>query len=218
MTLASEIADLETVRQSFALASAAVLGHSWGAILALEYAIRHPDRVSHVILLNPAPASAEDFARFRQMYAEKLGSDLDKLRAVAATPAYKEGDPDAVAAYYRIHFRPAPTRPDHLDTVVARLKASSTREGILKARAIEDRLVDETWLSTGYDLLPRLAGLRIPTLVIHSGHDFIPPDSAVHIAQAIPNARLVGLEGCGHFSFLDCPAAVRTEIDRLIRR
>ena len=56
--------DLDKVRESFELESAAILGHSWGTVLALEYAIRYPDRVSHLILLNPAPASAEDFAQF----------------------------------------------------------------------------------------------------------------------------------------------------------
>jgi pimeloyl-ACP methyl ester carboxylesterase len=49
-------------------------------------------------------------------------------------------------------------------------------------------------------------------------HDFIPPDAAVHIARAVPNARLIGLEDCGHFSYMDCPTVVRTEIDRLFGR
>lgn len=57
-----------------------------------------------------------------------------------------------------------------------------------------------------------------PTLVIYGERDFIPPAAAVHIAEAIPNARLVGFESCGHFSYLDCPDAVRKEIDSLFRR
>jgi pimeloyl-ACP methyl ester carboxylesterase len=50
------------VRQHFQLQSTALLGHSWGAVLALEYVLRHPTRVSHLILMNPAPASASDVA------------------------------------------------------------------------------------------------------------------------------------------------------------
>ncbi|HET7218606.1 MAG TPA: alpha/beta hydrolase [Vicinamibacterales bacterium] len=218
VTIASEVSDLEKIRESFQLESAAVLGHSWGAVLALEYATRHPDRVSHIVLMNPAPVSAADFAMFRQVYVDKLGNDLARLKAVAATPSYKDGDPDAVEAYYRIHFQPALTQPEHLETIVKRLRASFTRDGILKARAIEDRLVAETWRSPGYDLLPKLATLRIPALVLYSEHDFIPPQVAEHIARALPNARLVGLKGCGHFSYLDCPSAVRTEIDSVFRR
>src|SRR5512133_939957 len=49
VSMESEIEDLESVRKYFQLDSVALLGHSWGALLALEYAIRHPRRVSHLI-------------------------------------------------------------------------------------------------------------------------------------------------------------------------
>jgi proline iminopeptidase len=219
VTLDSEIADLDKVRQYVQLNSIAVLGHSWGAVLALEYVIRHPDRVSHLILMNPAPASAADFAQLRKERAAKLGADLDRMRAIAATDSFKEGDPDTVAALYRIHFKPALARSEDLDKVIGSLRASFTKQGILKARKIEDRLTEETWLSPkGYDLLPKLATLRVPALVIYGDHDFIPADSASHIARAIPGARLVTLKDCGHFSYLECPGAVRKELDDFFRQ
>jgi proline iminopeptidase len=213
ITLASDVADLEKVRQYFQLKSTALLGHSWGTVVALEYALRYPERVSQLILMNPAPASTDDFKQFRKEWLEKLGGDVDRLKALSATAAYKEGDPDAVAAYYRIHFRPALKRPEHLEQVIASLRASFTKEGILKARAIEDRLMSDTWSSPEYDLLPKFKSLRIPTLVIHGHCDVIPVSTAAHIAQAIPNARMVTLKDCGHFSYLECPAAVREHID-----
>jgi proline iminopeptidase len=101
---------------------------------------------------------------------------------------------------------------------MAIMKPSLTREGVLKARKIEDRLVSETWLSNGYDLAPGLGKLRTPALVIYGDHDLIPFDAAAHIARAIPGARLVTLKDCGHFSYLECPDAVRKEIDGLFRR
>ncbi len=217
VTLASDIADLEKVRQYFQLGSVTLLGHSWGTVLALEYALRHPEHVSHLILMNPAPASTDDFVQFRKERLERLAGDVDRLKAVSATAAYKEGDPDAVAAYYRIHFKEALERPEDLEKVIASLRASFTKEGIVKARAIEDRLMNDTWASNGYDLLPKLESLRIPTLVIYGDHDFIPAATAAHITQAIPNARMVTLKGCGHFSYLECPAAVRKHIEDFFR-
>ena len=53
VSLASDVDDIDKVRQHFHLESAALLGHSWGAVLALEYALRHPERVSHMILMIP---------------------------------------------------------------------------------------------------------------------------------------------------------------------
>lgn len=66
VTLQSEVDDLDAVRRHFRLETTAVLGHSWGVLLALEYALRHPTRVSHLVLMNPAPVSASDLAVMRK--------------------------------------------------------------------------------------------------------------------------------------------------------
>ena len=221
VTLASDVDDLDKVRQHFQLESPALLGHSWGTVLALEYALRHPTRVSHLILMNPAPASARDFGVLRKSYLEKLGADMERQREILSTAAYKEGDPDAVMARYRIHFKPALKRAEDYEKLMAAMKAgfaSQGKEGIVKARAVEDRLMLDTWQMDSYDLLPKLRTLRIPTLVIYGDHDFIPGDIAAHIAEAIPNARLVTLRNCGHFTYLECAGDVRSALNDFFRR
>lgn len=214
VSLASDVDDVDRVRRHFGWRSATILGHSWGGLLALEYALRYPGAISHLILMNPAPVSAADYARFRQVYREVQSEALDRLRAIAATDAFKGGDPDAVVAYYRIHFAPAFQRPEYLDRLMTNMRPSFTPDGVLKARAIEDRLDNDTWLSSGgYDLLPKLAALRIPTLIIYGDHDFIPKDTVEHIAQAIPGARMVSLERCGHFPYIECAETTHRHID-----
>jgi proline iminopeptidase len=220
VTLESDIGDLDRVREHFQLGSAMILGHSWGTVLALEYALRHPDRVSYLVLMNPGPASADDYASLRKAYVEKLGADLDRQRAIMASAAYKAGDPETVAARYRLHFKPALQRPEDYERLMTTMKAAFIRqgkEGIVEARAVEDRLMADTWSSNGYDLLPKLKALRNPTLVIFGDHDIIPFDTAAHIAGAIPNARLVTFKSCGHFSYLECPDAVRKSIDEFFQ-
>ncbi len=221
VTLASDVEDLDTVRQHFGLKSAALLGHSWGAVLALEYALRHPERVSEIILMNPAPVSASDLAVFRKVYLAKLGADMERQREIVSSAAYKAGDPEAVAARYRLHFKPALARSQDYEKLMAVMKAgfiSQGREGILKARAAEDQLMRDTWDKAGYDLLPSLRTLRIPALVIYGDHDFIPGDIATHIAQAIPSAQMITLDGCGHFAYLECPDEVRMAFQDFFRR
>src|SRR6266480_636084 len=217
VTLASDIADLEKVRQYFHLDSVVLLGHSWGTVLALEYALRYPERMSRMILMNPGPASADDYKQLRKESLEKRADDMDRRKAISATAAYKEGDPDAVTAYYRIHFKAAFARPENYEKFMARLSSSFTKEGILKARAVESRLMTDTWSNPEDDLLPNLKNVRIPTLVISGDHEFIPAGSAEHITQAIPNARMVMLKDCGHFTYLECPVAVREQIDVFFR-
>ncbi len=88
------------------------------------------------------------------------------------------------------------------------------KEGVLKARAVEDQLMVETWDLPDYDLLPKLGNLHVPTLVITGDHDFIPIYVAKHIVQAIPNSKLVILRDCGHFTYLECFAEFRWALNK----
>ena len=214
VSLQSEIDDIDRVRGRFALESVAVLGHSWGGVLAMEYAIRHPDRVSQLILLDTGPASADDWRRFRAELARRRPADVEAMRAIASTAAYARGDLEAEAAYYRIHFRIAVRSPDHLELLVARLRSNFTEHGVVLARAIEHRLYEETSVSANWDLFPALRRLDVPTLVLHGEDDFVPVEFAARIAEAVPGARLSVLPGCGHFTFLEAPELVFEEVAR----
>ena len=216
VSLESEMADLEKVREHFGLESAAVLGHSWGGVLAMEYALRHPDRVSHLILLNTRPASHDDYLRLRQERALRTPEVMAKLKTLSAAHGYAEGNREAEAAYYRVHFGPAIRQQADLESLVQSLRVNFSAQDIRKARAIEDRLMQQTWLRQNYDLLPSLGSLRMPTLVIHGDNDLIPVACAELIAQAIPGARFVLLRDCGHFSYLERPNDVHKALSDIL--
>lgn len=215
VTLSSELADLERVRQHFALDAPVLIGHSWGTVLALEYALRYPERVSRLILMNPAPASARDVALMRNYYLARIGSAMQQQREIASGAAYQSGDPAAVTARYRIHFRPALERAKDFEKLMTRMSSAFAQQGsagIIKARAVEDRLMADTWADSTYDLLPGLRTLRVPTLVVWADADFIPLEVSRHIADAIPDAKLVTIQNCGHFSYLECPNELRAAL------
>ena len=208
VNLESEIDDLEEVRRYVGLDTIAVLGHSWGCLLAMEYVTRHPERVSHLVLLNTAPASHADLQHFRQQRQAAEGPALAKMHAIASKPDYAAGDVETDAEYYRAHFGKALSRPDQLESVVRRLRSHFTPSDIVKARAIEDRLCAETWLSPEYDVLARLRKSQVPALIIHGDQDVVPLQCAAHVAEALAGSRLVVLSGCGHFAYLERPGEV----------
>ncbi len=220
VTLASDLDDIDRVRRHYALDAVVLLGHSWGAVLAVEYALRNPTHVSHLILMNPAPVSVSDLAAVRTAYLERLGEAMDRQRAIVSSAAYQAGDPEAVARRYRIHFQPSLKRPEDYERMMARMRAgflSQGKDGIVMARAVEDQLMRETWELPAYDLLPKLAGLRIPTLVIAGEHDFM-VGAAERISGAIPGAELVIFKDCGHFAFLECAGEARNALSRFFGR
>jgi proline iminopeptidase len=191
----------------------ALLGHSWGGLLALEYAIRHPGRVSHLILMNTAPVSSQGWdlmrARFRAL---RRPDEQEQMQALASTAGFQGRDPDALTDYYRIYFRPGFARYGQLERLAERLRTSFSEPATPIAFRIGDRLFNETLLSAEYDLSPKLAALRVPTLVIHGDQDFIPLECAAHVAETIPGAQLAVLNQCGHFSYMEAPEAVREAI------
>jgi proline iminopeptidase len=208
--------DLDLLRRHLGLESMAVLGHSWGGLLAMEYASRHPERLTHLILMNTAPGSYEDLQLFRQhLRSIRPVGDIEAMQSLEESAEFRAGNLEAEAAYYRIHYRPAVHAPELVDRLVPRLRLNSTPEQVLTARAIEDRLYEQTWSAADYDLLPKLRHLDVPTLVIHGEVDFVPVEVSAHIAEAIPGARLAVLPHCGHFSYLEAPDAVLQQVREL---
>lgn len=219
VSLASDIADIDSVRKHFQLEQVVLLGHSWGTVLALEYALKYPQRVSQLILMNPAPASSADVGVLRASYLKALGPEMDRQRQIVATAAYKEGDPATNTARYRIHFKPALMRPEHYELLMTKMDAAFARQGkdgIVKSRAVEDRLMLDSWQRPDYDLMPKLRAVQTRTLVIWGDHDFIPLAISEHIAGALPHAQLVTLKDCGHFTYLECPVEVRRTLDAFL--
>ena len=207
------VEDLDRLRSHLRLDTVAILGHSWGGFVTMHYALRHPERVSHMILLNTASASNEDVERMKEERGRMQAPHRERLDALESSAAFLDGDPGAVAEYYRIDFGTTFKRPED----AARLNLTWTREDILKGRAIEDRLAQGLYWVPGYTIIPALKNLRTPTLVIHGENDFFPVASSAHIAEAIPGARLVTLADSGHFSYIDAPQQVRLAIDAFFR-
>lgn len=215
VSIASELDDLDAIRANFGFDRVAILGHSWGALLAMEYAVRHPHRLSYLILMNVAPASHADRLRFRKELRQSMPDDTARMEAryPGIEEALERGDPAAVAVAYRVFFRHGLHDPDAwLERVVTGLGLGPAAEDVLRVRAIEDRLMAETTGAADYDLLPKLAHVTVPSLVIHGVSDFVPLVCARHIAQALPNGRLLVVHDCGHFAFLERPDEVHAAI------
>jgi proline iminopeptidase len=217
VSLESEMDDLEALRAALQLEQAVLLGHSWGGLLAMEYALRHPERISHLILLNTCPVSYDDFQLFEQQLKARDPGDTERMRALEASPAFAEGDLETRAAYYRIYFQPTLRPSELLDRLITHLQVGWTKESVLATRTTVRSLFPETVELPGYNLLPRLAELRIPSLILHGDYDFIPLSCATHITEAIPGAHLVVLRDCGHFSYLERPDAVREAISEFVQ-
>lgn len=185
------VADLEALRQAWGLERLALAGYSWGALLALLYAVEHPTRVSHLALVSPAPCWRAARAEFEARFAARSTSPaIAAMRRELQASGLKERDPEA---YRRRLF----------ELSVAGYFHDPSRVRDLTPFRITGRTQQEVWDSLGeFDLREAIETLKIPALVLHGDDDPIPVESARATASLLA-APFHLLPDCGHVPYVE---------------
>ncbi len=209
------VEDLEMVRRFFDLGRMILVGHSWGAGLAVHYAARYPEHVARLLLVSPIPPRSSpymiEFGRnLRKWMNEELRADLD------AAAAAREGAEDPLAAcraYWAIFIRGYLADPDHpppLGGDVCGDPAEAVRN--------QETVLSLTMSPLGdYDWRPLARSIKARTLVIHGERDPIPMQAAVEWTVAFDRARLLAVPDSGHFPFAEQPSRFFDAADRFLR-
>ena len=170
-----DVVDAAGIDRPFAL-----LGISQGAATAIRYAVRHPQRVSHLILYGGYAVGgnkSEDPER-RALY--KAVMDVVGLGWGSGNPAFRQ--------LFTSRFVPQGSQAqiDWFNELCRRTTSPANACALLAARG-------------NVDVREELARVRVPTLVLHSSHDQIAPLSQGRLlASRIPGATFVQLESHNH--------------------
>ena len=185
------VADLEELRKQWGLEQLTLLGYSWGGLLALLYSTEYPSRVGRLGLVSPAPCWREARQDFERRFQERnLDPDLQRERADLRASGLRERDP---AGYAQRAF----------ELSVAAYFFDTARARELTPFRVTGRTQQEVWSSLGdYDLRPKLAGLRVPTILLQGEADPIPMDASRTVAQLL-QAELAILPRCGHVPYIE---------------
>jgi proline iminopeptidase len=195
-----QVEDLEALRQAWGLEQLTLAGYSWGGLLALLYATEHPERVSRLALVSPAPAWREARQEFERRFSERnLAPDLQRQRADLRQSGLRERDS---AAYAKRLF----------ELSVAGYFHDPERARDLTPFRVTGRTQQEVWASLGdFDLRPEIAKLSLPAVVLHGQDDPIPLDTAAVLARLL-RAEFHVLAGSGHVPYVEA----REEFVRLL--
>jgi len=173
------VADLEALRKHWAIDRLTLLGYSWGGLLAVLYALEHPDRVGRLALVAPAPLTA----RWREEFERRLSARLAdprivRARAELSASGLVQRDPEK---YRRLAFALS----------VAGYFKDPSRAKELTPFRVTARTQQAVWQSLGnYDLRDRLRGTfpkgRTPrAVVVHGVYDPLPIESARETAALL---------------------------------
>ncbi len=202
MTWENLTADADELREQLGFERWAVLGHSFGGNVALEYALRYPSRVSHLVLvdtgadarwpLHHAPEEALRRTHSRQkaeLVRRWFNGEIEPREMVPIL--FQIGD------LYASH----PSLWDQIRDMAA-------GEWRTKIRA-EPLIFAGRHLVPGWTVMERLDEIQAPTLVIAGVDDFIyPPESQRELAAGIRGARLLLIQRAGHNPHSEQPAEV----------
>ena len=208
--IAALLHDMEALREHWGVDRWVVAGHSWGAALALLYALDHPERVSRLLYLNGMGIEMgweeEHAAEVRRRLPPDEREKIESLR-VERDAAKDVGERNRLAGalFQRIIA---------LDSTDPRLPPFGERGVNLK---VNERLHAE-WaaLASGGTLADRAAQCSVPTLVLQSADDTRPNWPARNLADRLQDARFVLLDRARHFSWLDQPDAFTAEVDAFL--
>ena len=215
MTFENLTADADALRQALGFDQWAVLGHSFGGNVALEYALRYPGSLSRLVLMN-------------------TGGDQWWVNHNASEILAKRGYNAATVEVARRFYNGQVTPDEYLPAVMKLIGAYSYHSSIwyhpslmtlaqkvglgppMKLRP-EALIFGYGRLLQGWTVMERLGGIGTPTLVIAGRYDFLfPPEHQAILADRLPNAQLVLVERAGHNPHMEQPDQVLPVIRRFL--
>ena len=186
------VRDLEAVVDAVGLKRFALLGISQGCAVSVAYAVRHPERVTHLIL----------YGGFAQGWNRRGLSEVERRQNEAMMTLMRLGwgqENPAFRQLFTSQFMPDATKAQADWFNELQRVSTSPENAVRNFQANGD--VDVT------ALLPMVT---MPTLVMHARDEArVPFDSGRRLAAGIPNARFVPLQGRNHIILEEEPAYAR---------
>ena len=207
--VATFVEDMEGLRRDWGLTRWVVGGHSWGADLALAYALTHSDRVTGLVCISGTgliTARLEHFERSRSAnlptWEHRRLTELEQLRKTAMGLELDSVRRERARLLQRaeLHEPSSVHTPPSYDQLPMNHEINS--------------MLNEDWERFAFDpdLGASVEALRVPAMVIRGEKDSRPEWALRALAERLPGGRFVSIDRAGHDPWVERPDATRRAI------
>ena len=211
-TVENMVEDVEAVRQALNLKKIALLGHSYGGVLAQAYALKYQKNLTHLILCSTFPSTSQMNEVFKKM-KEKMPDDLrNRIDSMEKAGLYGHGLPYEQNRYTDDYMKAA--WGEGYFPYIYQNHPDANYDPIAQGVMSWD-LYREMWGSDGefvidgnlksVEYVNQLHTIHVPTLILVGDHDECDPSLSREMHQKIVGSRLVILPKSGHMTFVDQP-------------
>ena len=207
-TLDENVADMEALRQHLGLGPIISIGTSYGGMVAMAHAARHPGAVSKLILI--VTAAHNGFMAQAEAYIRDRGTP-EQQRVCQRLWSGTFQTPEQMAEFYAVMGPLYSRRYDPAAAAATRGRATYAPEPLNRAFGPGGTL-------RRFDLRAEVAAIRVPTLILAGRHDWIcPPAFSEELHRLIPGSQLQVFEDSSHTIRADEPAALNDAIRAFVQ-
>jgi class 3 adenylate cyclase/pimeloyl-ACP methyl ester carboxylesterase len=192
VSLEAYVSDLEAVVEAAGLERFALFGISQGCAMSIAYAVQHPERVTHLVLLGG----------YALGWAKRALSEAEKEHLAAMGTLMRLGwgqENPAFRQLFTSRFIPGATK-EQADWFNELQRISTSPDDAVRNRNA----------TSNFDVSSLLPQVSVPTLIMHARDDVVVPfDQGRRLAAGIPGARFVPLASRNHLILEDEPAFPR---------
>jgi proline iminopeptidase len=197
--------DIADALRHLGISKVTILGHSWGAMLAMSYAINHPDAVARLVLVGPGPLDISGYGFLKDINMSRASREERLfMKEVQDSIAHNTASRELLRAYSRTMFRFFFFIAIKTDTLWETIKCTAN-DTVLE-------LMLQDLARTKYDTKDGVSRLDIPVLVVCERQDPAGVFPTFEIKELNKKAKVSWIEKSGHFPWAEQPEVFYAEV------
>ncbi|NHN25758.1 alpha/beta fold hydrolase [Flavobacterium jejuense] len=209
ITMDLMVSDIEYLRKHLKIDKWIILGHSFGGIMASYYATQHPETIEKLIFSSSGGVNM----KFTNTIQEHLNNNLTQNQRDSLTYYSRKisnGDSSEETAKLRAKYLA-------YAYVYDKSKAEIIAERLTETNLHINSLVFADLRRINFDCTNSFKNFKQPVLVLQGKNDIISIETATDITKAFPNSKLILMDKCAHYGWLDANELYFNSINNFLK-